>query len=139
MTLFFGEEYGYYVELNHTLGVLDTAMYEVVNDATVILLEGNTTIATFEPLSDDGNGYIASDIFLLPQKEYTLRATSPVYGIVEATQQLPTKVMIIDATYEANGAVDRYGERGDEVTIQFKDLAEEKNYYQNKYIGNFSF
>ncbi len=128
----FGEQYGYYVSLNHTLGILDTNEYELVEDATVTLLEDNTPKADF--IFDEGitrgSYYTAPSMTLSVGKDYTLRATSPTYGSIESTQQLPTKVNIINASYEANAGVDIYGERGDEVTIEFQDPAGEQNYYQ---------
>ena len=134
----FGEKYGYYVQLNHTLGILDTAAYKVVEDATVTLLEDNEIKATFETSGSRSNGWYSSvATTLLTEKNYTLKAVSPTYGSIESTQQLPNKIQIIAATYEADAAVDRYGDRGDEVTIQFQDPSGEENYYRINML-NFS-
>jgi len=144
----FGEQYGYWLQLSHTLGILDTAEYEVVEDATITLLEDDQLKTTFN--SDNNGWYIAEPMSITEGKKYTLKAISPTYGNIEATQQLPKKVSIINATYEANAGVDIYGERGDEVTIEFQDPAGEQNYYRinvwsnhrvespdTSYIGNF--
>ena len=125
----FGEKYGYSVKLNHTLGILDTTKYEAVEDAIVTLLEDNEIKMTFENYVNYG-WYSSDAMTLLVEKNYTLKAESPTYGSLESTQQLPNRVPIITATYEADAAVDRYGDRGDEITIQFQDPAGEKNYYQ---------
>ena len=125
----FGEKYGYSGKLNHTLGILDTTKYEAVEDAIVTLLEDNEIKMTFENYVNYG-WYSSDAMTLLVGKNYTLKAESPTYGSLESTQQLPNRVPIITATYEADAAVDRYGDRGDEITIQFQDPAGEKNYYQ---------
>lgn len=136
----FGEKYGYYVQLNHTLGILDTAAYKVVEDATVTLLEDNEIKATFETSGSRSNGWYSSvATTLLTEKNYTLKAVSPTYGSIESTQQLPNKIQIIAATYEADAAVDRYGDRGDEVTIQFQDPAGEQNYYKVNVLATYPF
>lgn len=127
----FGEQNGYYVQLNHTLGILDTTDYKAVADATITLLEDNTPKADFIFEEGSGSGwYYTEPIPFARGKEYTLRATSPTYGSIEATQQLPSEVAIINATYEADTGVDIYGDRGDEVTIEFQDPAGEQNYYK---------
>jgi len=125
----FGEKYGYYLRLNHTLGILDTTEYEVVDDAIITLLEEEELKTTFESFGDNG-WYKTEAMTLSVGKNYTIEAISPTYGKVKGTQQLPNKVPIIAATYEADAAVDRYGDRGDEVTIQFQDPAGEQNYYR---------
>ena len=126
----FGEEYGYYVRLSHTLGILDTTDIQEITDATITLLEEEQTIAVFEKV-DESDYYFYSEGFVLsPHNTYTLQALSPTFGEVKVTQQLPSKVTIVDASYEENGAVDRYGERGDEINIQFQDPGGEQNYYR---------
>jgi len=124
----YGKEYGYYAKLTHTLGILDTTEYELVEDATVTLLEGDAVIATLEPYGENG-WYKSDSMNLLAGKNYTLKADSPTYGSAASTQKLPNSVPIITATYEADAAVDRYGDRGDEITIQFQDPVGERNYY----------
>lgn len=115
------------VELRHSLGILDSTEFDEVKDAVVILYEDGVLKNTFEQY--DKAWYRGEITELIAGKAYTLKANSPTYGSIEVTQQLPNQVPIIAATYEADGAVDRYGDRGDEVTIQFKDPSGEKNYY----------
>ena len=117
-----------FVLLNHTLGILDTMAFQEVDDATVTLYEEGALKANFEKPNPSA-WFRANNIELLAGKNYTLNVDSPTYGRIEATQQLPTKVPIITATYEADAAVDRYGERGNEITIQFQDPEKEENYY----------
>jgi len=123
-----GEEYGYFVRLNHTLGILDTTEFQEVDDATVTLYEDGELKANFEK-PENSHWYGTDKMELVANKNYKLSVNSPIYGSVEATQQLPSNVSIISATYEADAAVNRYGDRGDEVTIQFQDPPGEQNYY----------
>ncbi|MFK7981600.1 MAG: DUF4249 domain-containing protein [Saprospiraceae bacterium] len=135
----YGKEYGYYVRLNHTLGILDTTEYQEVDDATVTLFEAGELKASFEKPVDDSYWYRTDKMELVANKNYTLSVNSPTYGSAEATRQLPRKIPIIAATYEADGAVDRYGDRGDEVTIQFQDFAGEQNYYTIQIVATYTF
>jgi len=120
-------EFSNLVELRHTLGILDSTEFEEINDAEVELYEDGILKSTFEHLSE--SWYQGEIDNLEAGKTYTLKASSPTFGSVEASQEVPSKVQVIAATYEADGAVDRYGDRGDEVTIQFQDPAGETNYY----------
>lgn len=124
----FGVEHGHYVRLSHSLGILDTTEFQVVDDAVITLLEDNIPKASF--ISENNVWYNTEPMTLSEGKEYTLQATSPTYGSIESTQQLPSKGTILNATYEADAAVDVYGDRGDEVTIEFQDPAGEQNYYR---------
>lgn len=135
----YGEEYGYYIRLGHTLGILDTTEYQEVNDATITLYEEGVLKTKFEKTEEDSYWYQAENIGLVEGENYTLKVNSPSYGSIEATQKLPKKIPIISATYEADAAVDRYGNRGDEITLQFQDPAGEKNYYTVSVITTLRF
>jgi len=117
------------VKLRHTLGILDSTEFEEVNDAEVTLYEEDILIHTFERQGEMRIWYGGEIPQLKTDKAYTLKAYSPTYGSIEATQQPPSQVSILAATYEADVGVDRYGDRGDEVTIQFQDPSGEENYY----------
>lgn len=129
--------YGSWVRVGHTLGTLDTADFEEITDATVQLYEDNVLKNTFEYANDAW--YIGEIEELKADKDYTLKVESPTYGSIEATQQLPSKVSILAATYETDAAVDRYGDRGDEVTIQFQDPEGEQNYYEISVTATYRF
>lgn len=130
-------EYGSWVRVGHTLGILDSTEFEEIKDATVLLYEEDVLKNTFEYAE---NAWYTGEITALTAgKNYTLKVDSPTYGSIEVTQQVPQKVSVINATYEAAGAIDRYGDRGDEVTIQFNDPAGEKNYYTVGVSATFRF
>lgn len=135
-----------WMKVNNSLGILDTTTYSIIDDAKVELYEETILKKTFEynrQRSNDGieiNGqYLADSLEILANKNYTLKVNSPIFGSAEASQQLPTKVPTIAATYAANEVVDRYGSRRDEVTISFKDPSGEKNYYSVSLVTAYRF
>jgi len=130
-------EFSNLVELRHTLGILDSTEFEEINDAKIELYEDGLLKSTFE--NHYASWYRGEIDNLEAGKTYTLKASSPTFGSVEASQEVPSKVQVIAATYEADGAVDRYGDRGDEVTIQFQDFAEEQNYYKIEILATYAF
>jgi len=125
----------YIVDVGHSVGILDTTAVDAVNDATVELLEDDQVLFNSfklrESLDATNNLYYTEDgINFAPEKTYTLKVNSPKYGQLSGTQTMPTRVLIENATYEEDGAVDRWGERGDEISIQFTDPLNEENYYE---------
>lgn len=122
------------VDVGHSAGILDNSPIKAVKNAKVELLEDEQLLHTFDLLSVDNevqSYYVKkAPIDFSPEKYYTLKINSEEYGQVQGTQVIPTKVLIEQATYKENSAVDRYGERGDAINLQFTDPANEQNYYQ---------
>ena len=126
---------GFIIDIGHSVGILENTPIEAVEDARIELLEDNQVILnSFELLEsrNESNSiyYTEEAINFSADKTYTLQVNSPKYGQLKGTQQMPTKVLIEDATYEEDGAVDRWGDRGDEVSVQFSDPPNEENYYE---------
>ncbi|MEM6318154.1 MAG: DUF4249 domain-containing protein [Bacteroidota bacterium] len=125
------------VFVNYSVGILDDSPNaRRVPDADVRLFEDGVLRNTFTYFSRmDGNSneevgwFESDDLEFLPEKEYTLVANSDTYGQATASQQLPTEVPINNLTFKENGAVDIYGDRGNEVTLEINDPAGEENYY----------
>ena len=130
-------KYGSFVKVSHTLGILDSTEFNEINDATVQFYEEDILKSTFEEY--DNSWYRGEISDLKANTNYTLKVSSPTYGNVAITQQLPNQVAVTTATYEADAAVDRYGDRGDEVTIQFQDPAGEQNYYAIDAVATYRF
>jgi len=122
-----------FVDVRHSVSVLDSATIEVVRDARIQLLEANQVLTTFglEEDTNPSHGFSLNEegIKFSPDKTYTIKVNSPEYGQVIGTQTMPTKVAVQHATYEEMGAIDRWGDRGDKVSIQFNDPPNEQNYY----------
>ncbi len=132
-----------WIFVNHSRGILDSAEIRPVTNAVVDLYEGNNLIKNFSFLEDDtrdGYGVYATDpILFTPGTTYTLKVQSTEYGNVESTQTAPSKVLINTATFEKEGTIDRYGDRADEISIEFDDPKGEKNYYAVSVTGTYLF
>lgn len=138
------------VHVTQTLGILDNQEIPSINDATVELYNNGALFQTYqyfegEPGSFGGTNdpqdfYIAENPKpLSPNATYELRVSTPKFGDVSATQQLAAPTKIISATYEKEGIGDGFGERGDKVTLKFKDQGGEKNYYAVQGIGIYEY
>ena len=117
------------VRVSSTLSILDTSDFQPVTDAQVMLYEEDDLNAVFR---DEHNaGWYTSEeaLELTSGKSYTLKIDSPTFGSIEATQILPEEVEILSASYQSDNAIDIYGERVDEVIIEFNDPKDEENYY----------
>lgn len=133
-----------WIFVNHSRGILDSAEIQPVTNAEVELYEGDNLITTnflftpYEERSEYGR-YISDSISFISGSTYTLKVKSSEFGNLESTQVAPTKVKINTATYEKEGTIDRYGERVDEVSIEFDDPQGEKNYYTVSVNGAYLF
>lgn len=119
--------------VNQSRGILDSAEIKPVTNVVADLYEGDNLIANFlfTPYEDRGERgrYLSDSISFVSGASYTLKMQSEEFGNIESTQITPTKVKINAATYEKEGTIDRYGERVDEISIEFDDPQGEKNYY----------
>jgi len=129
----------YITFVSHSLGILDSNSIEPLNDARIILYEEAEPYILFDLEYRDGRPlfYEGRKRNFKPNTPYTLKIDSPEYGSLEGTQIVPSKVDIINATYNERKAVDRYGDRGEEVTITFRDPAGEKNFYEVFVLADF--
>ena len=126
---------GFIIDIGHSVGILENTPIEAVEDARIELLEDNQVILnSFELLEsrNESNSiyYTEEAINFSADKTYILQVNSPKYGQLQGTQTLPTKVLIEHVTYEEDGAIDRWGDRGDEISVQFSDPPNEENYYE---------
>lgn len=129
--------------VNHSRGILDSAEIKPVTNAVVDLYEGNNLLKNFSFLAyEDLEGYgrfTTDSINFISGKTYTLKVESTQYGSLESSQTAPTKVAINNATYEKDGTIDQYGERVDEISIEFDDPEGERNYYAVSVLGSYLF
>lgn len=133
----------FFVYVNHSRGILDNEPIFPVQDAVVELFENDNLQKTFEltisKTNTDLSWYFAEGLEFTPGNNYTLKVQSDQYGGLEGIQVLPTQVPIINATFEKDGTIDRYGDRGDEIIIEFDDPPGEKNYYEVYLTGTYNF
>lgn len=134
VTANFNATYGNFafVYVGHSKGILDSTSYEIIKDAQVDLYKGDVLKHNFQFLNSNNqeDGWYRTDSITLGEGQtYTLKVTDETYGTVEATQTVPNIVPVLSGTFEANNVIDRYGDRRDEVTIEFQDPKGIQNYY----------
>lgn len=116
--------------VSHSLGILDTADFSYMEDATVELQRGNVTLFSleFNPQTRRYEHLPQLPFELLPG-EYTLTVSAPDFEDVSAVQQAPTPVVISEITFEQDGAILSDGSRGHRVDVIWNDPGSETNYY----------
>jgi len=130
----------YIVDVGHSVGIVDSTSITAVTDAVLELLEdGKVIVDSFELYVSknlkNSLYFTETPISFSPDKTYTLQVSSPEYGQLKGTQKLPTKVLIEHATYKKESVIDRWGDRGDEISLQFSDPANEQNYYEVRVLA----
>lgn len=111
-------------------GILENEAADPIEDATVEIFKDGQLMETLPFLEQRFYVKELSEAFASDPAEYQLKISADGFDPITATQQMPTAVPIISATYEAEGAIDIDGERVDEISIEFEDPAGEENYYR---------
>jgi Domain of unknown function (DUF4249) len=102
---------------------------DTVTGVQVKLFKNNLLWAN---LTSAQNGYYTSGqkIALNDTSTYRLEVSAPQYETVTAVQKAPAKVPMLNSMFTANGGADRDGRKIDLYSIEFKDPANEENFYQ---------
>lgn len=103
-----------------------------ITDATIEVFEDGQLVGQFvHDASPAENEYVTSqnNLFSKIGAEYTIQIKAPGMPDAEARQFLPAPVVISDALYVEDLAVDEDGDRVNGFKITFTDLPEEGNYY----------
>lgn len=103
-----------------------------VTDATIEILEDGQLVGQFlHSTSPEQNEYVTSqeNMFSKVGAEYMIRIQAPGIPDAEARQFLPAPVLLSDALYVEDLAVDEDGDRVNGFKITFADLPAEGNYY----------
>lgn len=125
--------------------------YDTVANAKVELLRNGQLLGTI-PYLNKGYHY-AKGLFKLDTVSgvtYTVRVSAPGFETIEASQNIQKRLAILRGGYKANGAVytdpfDPFSspEKGDELTVELQDNADDENYYtiesvdgNNRWGGN---
>ncbi|MEO1263089.1 MAG: DUF4249 domain-containing protein [Bacteroidota bacterium] len=116
--------------VTHSQGILENGQADLIDNATVEIFKDGLLLETL-PFFERGL-YLTElgEAFSADPAEYMLKISTDGYDPVEATQQMPTPVPIISASYDPEGALDLEGERVDEISIEFEDPAGEENFYR---------
>lgn len=130
---FFTPDSVWKAKLSLSRHILDEAPYEFVDNAEIVVFDGETPITT---LSHDSLGYYRSERGGPQQgKSYNIRVTAPGYNPVEASSSCP---MPITAEFsELQSTVDEFDQAAHSFTITFNDPPE-NNFYQVTVIEEIS-
>jgi len=122
------------VFVSHTVGILDSERPSYISDATVELFKNGELLHTF--VYETNGSYWMRNITPLGNEiaKYTLKISAPNYESVEAIQTMPTVAELTSVSYEEDGTLDEFGERVNEVTLNFNDPAGVANYYFNEFV-----
>lgn len=122
--------------VSNSKGIVDPdSIYKVPDDAEVNVYKNGSIISNlqYDPIGLLYTSTLDSPIADSAGDEYTLEAKLPGYETVTATQTMPAKPIITNATYEIDGTIDSEGFRADEIIIDITDAApNEINYYGAK-------
>ena len=113
------------VQVTQSQGILEDGPLEEVEQARVLLYEGDTLIDSLAP----GRGYATYWARTRPQagRTYTLRVSAPGFEDVEATDRLPAPVPF---DFEAEPHPERYeGGRYYTLTLTLDDPADQEQFY----------
>ncbi|MEO0724394.1 MAG: DUF4249 domain-containing protein [Bacteroidota bacterium] len=119
--------------VSNSKGILDPeSTYEIPEDADLKLYREGNLYAEFDYFDDVLRyEYFSNDPFpTTPGETWRLEAVIPGFNPVAVEQVMPSKPIIENATYEAEGTIDSEGFRVDEITVDVKDADPGQiNYY----------
>lgn len=128
---FFSPADGWIVFLSHSVAALSNDFPKEVTGANMEIFEDSAHIATLGELQ---NGVYFSGIPApRPGVEYTLRASAPGFETVTASSKLPEIVPIKSVQIES--VAGEYGGKRVNLTVQFEDAEDRKDYYEVFLLG----
>jgi hypothetical protein len=120
------------VMVGKSVGILDTLNPDIVYGATVELYKNGVLEYNFTYVNSV-RGYqieLSQPFNPVVGDEYELRVSAEGFDDVKATQIVPEKVDITEATIDYNGGVDQFGDPVDIIELKFSDPANVQNYYE---------
>lgn len=131
---FFTPDSVWKAKLSLSRHILDEAPYQSVEDAEIMVYDGETHVAT---LLHDSLGYYRSDSGRPQQgKSYSIRVNAPGYTTVESSSSCP---LPIQAEFsELESTVDEFDQPAHSFTITFND-SPGMDFYQVTVIGEYRY
>jgi len=128
------------VYLTTTTGILEPDNTFIFEEIEVSLFEENTLIQQFDyehTLNDTAaNGTLVSRTVFIGEKinfkeglSYKLQVETTQFDKIETTQTFPETIPILAGEFKQKAIADIFGDLVDQVTVKFKDLPNEENYY----------
>jgi Domain of unknown function (DUF4249) len=111
------------VHISNSLSVIDNGNHQNITDAVVVLLQNESIIDT---LHHTGDGYYKSDVIIMSNTLYKIRAKAPNFKSIEASDIVPSPITVDSITRKIiNGQYDEEMH----FNIYINDKEAEKNYY----------
>tara|TARA_B110000046_G_scaffold101001_1_gene108453 strand:+ start:16972 stop:17883 length:912 start_codon:yes stop_codon:yes gene_type:complete len=113
--------------ISRSVGVLDTISYTSIDNASVVIYDGNANLVT--TLTHQGDGLYTSlnGASPLANESYTIEVIAPGYTTVNATNAIPAAVPIYEI--DTVSSTNNNDQTILETTINFQDPPEADNYY----------
>ncbi len=111
------------IHLSHSLSVIDQSEIQNVTNASVLIFQNGSFLDSLHHISD---GYYKSTVSIQAGNSYSIKATAPNFKEIEATDIVPTEVIIdsISSWVVASEYEDKL-----HFKIHINDNANEENYY----------
>lgn len=119
-----------WVYVSTSIGILDTASLETIEDAEVEIYKDGSFFMDLEHERDGLYTRSLSQAFGNDESVYELKVSKSGFETVMAEQQMPDEVSISEITFEEDGTINDEGERVDEVVISFQDERGKANFYR---------
>jgi len=121
----FSQDSIFKVHLSKTVSIVNNFSSKI-SDATVHLYENELFI---EELTFDGNIYTST---ILPKTniKYQIKVNTPKFQNITAFDYTPSKPNFISTSYQENVYTDEEGYDMSQLTIEFQDNPNKKNYYE---------
>ncbi len=121
----FSQDSIFKVHLSKTTSIVNNFPSKI-SDATVHLYENELFI---EELTFDGNIY-TSTILPKTNKKYQIKVNTPKFQNITAFDYIPSKPNLISTSLQKNAYTDEEGYDMGQLTIEFQDNPNKKNYYE---------
>lgn len=119
-----------FANITRSIHISDTTLNTIVNDATVLLYNKENLIDTLHFVDTLGLYQINTQWSPSQGEEYSIVATHTEYHTIRATSTIPKKVEITDFVVTSLVSINEAGDPNNEIAITFKDIEDEKNYYE---------
>jgi len=118
------------VYVSHSLSILDSSSYQLINDAKVELYKNGNFFYELNPINDKGfYNRLDADPLGVEEATYRLEISAPNYNAVVAEQTMPSAINISNVEFNPGGSINFDGETADELLITIDDPAGIENYY----------
>jgi len=113
------------VHVSSSRNVIDTASFQNIEDAIVIIKKENGNVV--EILNHQGNGFYIGQAFPVQNQTYTLEVNHPNYANITASDSLPSPITINNV--DTSTVLDPINGDRIKISMNFDDPINTQNYY----------